>query len=302
MNTKRTALLLGLTFAITACTSGAAGTPPPQTPTPVPPNATPLPQTPAPTPPPSAGNSPLFPPKTVDPADLDGRTFISQAVADEGIDHGLVVGTDVRLTFRGNTISAYAGCNTMSGGYTIADGKLVATENWATTEIGCQPALMAQDQWLANFLSSQPRITLNGDSMVLISGGTAMDLLDQEVAEPDQPLVGITWGLTSIISGDAVSSVPVGVTATILLKEDGTVDVEPGCNSAGGNYVVDGNSIAFSNLTTTDMACPGPRMDVEAAVMQVLNAGTLTFAIDSNTLTLTAPDGSGLQFSAAVDL
>jgi len=302
MNSKRTVLLLGLTFAITACTSGAAATPSPQAPTAAPPAATPLPQLPSPTPPPSSGTSPLFPPKTVDPADLDGRTFISQAVADEGIDHGLVAGTDVRLTFQGNNISANAGCNTMSGGYTIADGKLVATDNWATTEIGCQPALTAQDQWLANFLSSQPRITLNGDSMVLISGGTAMDLLDQELAEPDQPLVGITWGLTSMISGDAVSSVPVGITASLLLKEDGTVDVEPGCNSAGGNYVVDGNSITFTNLATTDMACVGPRMDVEAAVMQVLNAGRLTFAIDSNTLTLTAADGTGLQFSAAVDV
>jgi hypothetical protein len=36
--------------------------------------------------------------------------------------------------------------------------------------------------------------------------------------------------------------------------------------------------------------------------MQVLGAGAVTYAIDSNTLTLTAADGSGLQFSAAVDV
>jgi len=232
---------------------------------------------------------------------LDGRTFISQAVADDGVDHGLVPGTAVRITFQGSNLSANAGCNTMSGGYSIVDGKLVASGGWATTEIGCSEALMAQDQWLSNFLSSGPRITLNGDSLVMISGGTAMDMLDREVAEPDQPLVGITWGLVSIITGDAVSSVPVGVVSTILFKPDGTVDIQPGCNSGGGSYVVDGDTITFSELVTTDMACPGARMDVEAAVLAVLNAGTVTYSIDSNSLTLMAGE-NGLQFSAAVDI
>ena len=98
-----------------------------------------------------------------------------------------------------------------------------------------------------------------------------MTLLDKEVAEPDQPLVGPTWTLSSIISGDAVSSVPQGVTATIKFNEDGTVEIHPGCNSAGGPYAINEYSIEFSDLVTTDMACDGPPMSVESAVLAVLS-------------------------------
>ena len=44
-------------------------------------------------------------------------------------------------------------------------------------------------------------------------------------AEPDQPLTGITWGLTSILDNDTASSVPNGVMATLLFKDDGTVQI-----------------------------------------------------------------------------
>jgi heat shock protein HslJ len=229
---------------------------------------------------------------------LAGRTFISQSIADEGIAHGLAQGTAVRLTFQGDTLSANAGCNTMSGGYTIDGGKLVTIGDWATTEMGCQPALQAQDQWLSAFLSSGPRITLNGDSLVLISGGTAMELLDREVAEPDQPLVGTNWTLSSLISGDAVSSVPAGVTATIKFSQDGTVEIHPGCNTGSGTYSISEDSIQFNDLATTDMACDGPPMSVESAVLEILSANSITYTIDSGNLTLMA-GANGLQFTAS---
>ena len=36
-----------------------------------------------------------------------------------------------------------------------------------STEMACEPPLMAQDQWLSNFLTSGPTYTLDGDTLTL---------------------------------------------------------------------------------------------------------------------------------------
>ena len=89
-----------------------------------------------------------------------------------------------------------------------------------------------------------------------------------------------------------------GVVATLAFGDDGSVDVNPGCNSGGGTYSVDADSISFSDIVTTKMACHGSTMQVENAVLEVLSRDGLTFSIDANVLTITAGD-VGLQFSAS---
>lgn len=285
MNTKASILLLSLTFTLVSCASGVPGAPSPGTPAPGTPGpATPLPATPA-------------PPANAGPAALDGRQFLSVNVTDGGVVHPLVPGTVIRLTFQDGQLGASAGCNSMGGTYSIVDGKLIF-HGGGMTEMGCDPARHDQDDWLVAILGSEPTITLNGNTLVLASGAITITLADREVVEPDQHLVGPTWTLSSIITGDAVSSVPAGVTATMKFNADGSVDIQPGCNSGGGTYAVQGDAIAFSNLVTTEMACLGPGMDVEAAVLAVLSAGSITWAIDAGSLTLMAGD-HGLQFSAS---
>ena len=100
------------------------------------------------------------------------------------------------------------------------------------TEMGCDPALHDQDEWLSQFLGSDPQIALDGDELTLTSGGVTITLLDREVADPDLPLVGTTWTVTSIISGDAVSTVPDGAEATFEFADDGTVWSTPVATAA----------------------------------------------------------------------
>ena len=76
------------------------------------------------------------------------------------------------------------------------------------------------------------------------------------------------------------------------------MDVNPGCNTGGGSYAVDGENISFGDIVTTKMACLGPAMQVENAVLQVLSTDGLTFSIDASVLTISAGD-VGLQFSAS---
>jgi heat shock protein HslJ len=225
---------------------------------------------------------------------------VSVLVTENGKSKQLVSGTKIRLGFSDGRLSASAGCNHMSGDYDISDGALMVGQ-MATTEMGCPADLSDQDQWLADFLASGPDVTLNGNELSLANATTQIDFLDREVAEPDQPLTMITWGLTTMLDGDTASSVPQGVTATLLFMDDGTVEIGFGCNSGGGQYAVNGDELTFSQIVSTKMACQGDNGAVESAVTSVLNAESITWSIDHSTLTLQTPDGHGLQYAAAVD-
>jgi heat shock protein HslJ len=224
------------------------------------------------------------------PASLDGRTFLSTGIG--GAD--LVPGTQVRLTFTGGDLSAQAGCNIMGGTFAIEGDRLTTTQMFMT-EMGCDEPRMAQDEWLAAFLGNVT-FTLAGDTLNLTNGTVRLTLVDREVVTPDQSLEGTRWVLDGIVSGDAVSSVPIGVTASIRIA-GAHVDVEAGCNTGGGAVEVTADTLTFGQIVTTDMACEAGPTSVETALLGVLS-GTVDYTIDADSLTLDA-GGAGLIFRAA---
>lgn len=256
----RTPLSIGLTLAATlvlaACSAGGAG-----------------PASPATSPQPSGvPGAPIA-------ADLDGRTFLSSGTTGRQLAPGSVV----RLTFEGVRLAASAGCNQMSGEYEVVDGTLkVGPMN--TTEMACDEPLMAQDRWLAGFLPDAA-VNLAGDTLTLAGGDDSLTLVDEETVNPDRPLEGTRWIVESIVAGDAVSSLPLGTNAAFVF-DGGTLRAEPGCNTGSGSYTLDGDDLAIGAIATTKMACERPAMELETAVLQVLD-GRLTFSIDADTLTLT---------------
>jgi heat shock protein HslJ len=236
------------------------------------------------------------------PSGLDGREFVSVLVTRDDKSVVLVPGTKIRLGFSNSTLSASAGCNSMSGQYELRDG-LLSVEQLATTDMGCAQNLADQDKWLADILMASPTVALDGNDLVLSSGKNEITFIDRERAEPDQPLAGITWGLTTIVTGDAASSVPEGVSATLLFDDKGGFTFNDGCNGGGGQYIVSGDTLALSNVISTQMACTGGQAAVESAVRAVLGAERIKFAIDHTTLSLHADgDPHGLQYDAAVDV
>jgi heat shock protein HslJ len=95
--------------------------------------------------------------------DLAGRTFTSSEVRG----HSLVDGTTVRLSFEEDTISAQAGCNTIFGSASWDDDVLTTDGPLAMTMMACDDGLSEQDEWLSSFLTSEPAITFEGDTLVL---------------------------------------------------------------------------------------------------------------------------------------
>lgn len=228
---------------------------------------------------------------------LAGKEYVAAKATDGGQDRPLVPGTKLRLTFSATGIGASAGCNHMSGTYRIDGGRLIVGD-LATTEMGCEPDLMAQDQWLSQLLGGGPTIRLVANDLVLEGGSVSITFVDREVAEPDAKLVGPTWTVESIITGDAVSSVPAEPVATLVFKDGGTLEVNAGCNRGSGTWKAVGGGIEVGPLMLTKMACQGDGANLESAVLGVLEAGTISAQIDSTLMTLQAGN-RGLMLRAS---
>ena len=222
-------------------------------------------------------------------AALDGRTFLSTDLQGAV----LVPGSRVSLTFTDGGLQASAGCNSMGGTYTI-DGDRLTTTQQSMTQMACEEPRMQQDEWLTRFLGGAT-IALAGDTLTMAEGTVRLTLMDQEVATPDQPIEGTRWVVDGIVSGDSVSSVPAGVTATIRI-DDGRVDVEAGCNTGGGTVETAADTLTFGPIALTKMGCEPGAMAVEGAVIRVL-AGAVGYTIQADVLTLDAGD-TGLMLRA----
>jgi heat shock protein HslJ len=201
----------------------------------------------------------------------------------------------VQVSFDAGSVSARAECNTFGGNATIEDGVLLVTD-MGGTEMGCDEERHAYDEWLVAFLTSSPTITLDGATLTLTSGEDSLVLTDREIADPDRPLIATEWVVDGIVSGDAVSSVPQGVEASLHFTEhrvEGSV-----CNSFGAGVTIESGRIEVGGVTTTDMACEDDVMSVETAVFATLD-GAVDYEIEAAILRLTGPDGHGLMLRAA---
>ncbi len=225
------------------------------------------------------------------PATLDGHTYLSTAIA--GAE--LVPGTQVRLAFIDGNLSANAGCNTIGGGYAI-EGDRLLTAQLSTTDMGCDEQRARQDAWLAGFLGAGATATLADTTLTLTDGTITLTLLDEEVATPDLPLEGTLWILDGLSAGDTVSSIPMGVNASIRI-DAGRVELQAGCNQGGGTVEVTPDSLTFGPMMLTKMACEADPMTVENAMTTVLS-GPVAYSIDAGRLTINAGQ-AGLMFRAA---
>jgi heat shock protein HslJ len=261
------ALTATAVVALAACSSGSAASPAP--------SASPVAASPA-------SSAPAA-------ADLDGHTYIVTGV--QGRD--VVKGSEIALRFDAGSLGISAGCNSMGGSYTITDGKLTVGA-MMTTEMACQEPLMAQDQWISAFVNDAA-VTLEGDTLTLSKDGVTLTATDKKVAKPDLPVEGTVWTVESLVSNQAVSSMPAGVEASLVFA-DGKVAVDAGCNKGSGAAGIGDSTITFGPIATTKMFCEGAAGEVEQQVLGVLT-GEVAYTVDSDALHLRGA-GGGLDLRA----
>ncbi|MCM1318370.1 MAG: META domain-containing protein [Bacteroides sp.] len=100
------------------------------------------------------------------------------------------------------------------------------------------------------------------------------------------------WAIESIVLNDSSAVIPADLgladEAAMTFSCDSTVSISTGCNTMGGMYIINGDSIRFDNMMQTRMACPN--MDIEMALTNALpTIATVELANDS-TARLNAPE------------
>ncbi|MUL80365.1 MULTISPECIES: META domain-containing protein [unclassified Mycolicibacterium] len=232
---------------------------------------------------------------SADDAALTGRTFVSVQVEGDQIPGGgpLTVGFD------GNQISTFAGCNHGSGTADLSEGRI--TTQLAMTMMACPPPVGDSDPWVSKFFDAKPTWSLSGDALTLRTDAATVTLRDKKVVNPDRPLTGTTWQVTSLVSAQAIStSVALEQSKpTLTIGDDGAVSGSTGCNQITGHATVSGSPavVEFGPLATTRKACPPDVDQVEQAVLRVLK-GTVHTSINADQLKISGADGNGLVLRA----
>jgi heat shock protein HslJ len=79
----------------------------------------------------------------------------------------------VEIAFTADSISVMTPCNGMSGPVTYSESTL-SVGALAQTKMACEPALMEQDQVIADALAANPTWQLAGEQVTITGGGTAI--------------------------------------------------------------------------------------------------------------------------------
>jgi len=223
----------------------------------------------------SSGSSP-----TAD--ELAGATFESTDVT--GYD--LVPDSMITIGFEADTLGASAGCNSMSGAYAITDDTLEVGV-MAATMMACDDALMAQDTWLNDFLTSGPSIVFDGETLTLSGGDATITLAARQPAV----LEGTTWVVTGTIVGESVSTTPRDTLASMTIT-DGVAAIETGCNMGSSSVEITETTMTFGPMALTRKACPPDETALEQSVTTVLD-GEVSYEIDGDTLSIRADSTDG---------
>lgn len=109
-----------------------------------------------------------------------------------------------------------------------------------------------------------------------------------EMTPDSGPLAGTSWTATRIATWSVLEEHP----ATLEIDGEGRVSGKSGCNGFGGTVEVGDDSIAFSPLTSTMMACPDEQMVQEFRYSAALGAAR-GYITDGTTLQL-LDEGGGV--------
>ena len=187
-------------------------------------------------------------------------------------------------------LTGNSGCNTYRAEYTTGSGAILVGQV-ITTKMACEEEVMKQEAAYLELIETIYRAEMNQSELVLF------DYHDDEIlvfspggsmnTNPSLPNSPLT--LVSYLNGDVYQDALEGTEASVTLSKDGTVSGYFGCNSIGGSYSHDADSITFGPLMMTLMACDRPVMEQEAAMVRILS-GTMKYSVTDGELALSDDD------------
>lgn len=121
------------------------------------------------------------------------------------------------------------------------------------------------------------------------------------VESPVDPFQGKVWRLFELVA--AAGGAPMHPSVPITLEVDaatGQVSGKGGCNRYFAGAKLAGTQFTLAGIGSTQMACPPPAMDEEAAYLAALERVT-GYAVEGDVLTLTLMGGGQLRYRELLD-
>lgn len=198
------------------------------------------------------------------------------------------------MRFADDRVSGTTGCNSYGAGYSQS-GTGLAISQAAMTAMACTvDGVMAQEQSFGAALAAVAAVRTAGTGLELLDSGQQVVFTLAPVE--NKPLEGTAWQLSGIITKDAVASPVAGSNVTMQLgggKLSGKA-----CNNFSGQVIIDGANFKAGPLMSTKMACPSKEESAQETQMLTILQSATTFSIEASKLSLSAPDGTGLEFTA----
>ncbi|WP_369778383.1 META domain-containing protein [Streptomyces sp. R33] len=190
------------------------------------------------------------------------------------------------------------GCNGFTAGITHDGATGITVKPGSSTTMACEN--MEFETAFAKLFTGRLTFERQPGRLTLKTPDGNTIVMSSEPRTPDAPITATMWTVTSLRSGETVSSVPAGAAgkAVFSLGADGTASGNLGCNRFSAKATVDGPRVTFGPLTTTRMACEGPQGELERKLTELFAGSPLTWSVEGGTLTLTAPDATGLTATA----
>ncbi|MEW2079242.1 MULTISPECIES: META domain-containing protein [unclassified Streptomyces] len=213
---------------------------------------------------------------------VTGTRWTIDSVTVDGTTHRAPDGAHLTLDGSGRAEGSY-GCNTFSADAAV-DGDRITLGDTASTEMACDDKPMDVERALSRTLSdSALKSDVNDDRLTLTTDtGDTVRLSKGK----DAPLHGTKWTVTT----PAVD----GRAHLTFDEEEGTVAGRLGCNHVNADATVRDGHITLGVPSLTRMMCEDSLMDAEKALTKLF-AGTVDYAIEGRTLTLTSENGTRVR-------
>jgi heat shock protein HslJ len=229
--------------------------------------------------------------------ELVGRSFVSVAVTEDGAERQLADGTEIELNFPDDApaIGWSAGCNQFGAGLEVEGDVLVVAEPEGTL-MGCDDERHTQDEWLTDFLTSEPTWSLDDETLMLT--GTTDGSGAAEGADTGEELDAETEPTTTTVielveqEGGPGTGGPADSADDVIGPDDGPADHDAGPPSGldpAPAPALDGRTWVVTELLDGDTVSP-----VDPGV-------EATLSISGGQLSLEACNGGGSQIHEITD-
>jgi heat shock protein HslJ len=196
-------------------------------------------------------------------------------------------GVAVNAVFGAKRVEGSSGCNGYSSSYTTDGSRMKIENDGVSTLIACEGAAGKVEPKYLDALTRVRRWRVTGRTLTL-STSTGRRLLVYRASVGAEALRG-EWEVTSLYTGDAISS-PVAGSALTLAFDANTIAGNGGCNGFSGSFETTGtDAISIGPLASTLIGC-----DYGAQEQQYLAALELaeTYQVTGNRLTLFRDGGT----------